>query len=735
MGELVFIAVFLLIILATSDFEADFDKITEKEKREKLIQKKDEIREKIYEYFHKEEKELLLFDDNWPNILEKTFLIRKNERDYRNDLIYLYYGIESNHISQLSTTKLKMYKSIELLEIIKTKIHYENNIPNGPFTIFYFSGDVMMIGEFKNGKLHGKLQKYSRVGYLLEEKNYSNDVKTGAYIKYSINRNQIFSCSYVENKLSGEYIHYYQNGNRILQMHYNNEVIDNRFEAYYNNGKVFTNCYFIMGNLDGVYIEYDSDGEESKYYVFNNGKVVKGVNLDENKIYNSGDIFAWIGKKILSEAYSENEDSNYDEEVDGYISEEEKVLRKLIQDETNKYIRNKNDIVKDKIIKKVTYYPNRKIREVYNLKKELFHGEHKIYYNNGQIKESTNYCNGKKNGKISHYYPNGQLQKLYYAVNDVYEGICKFYYSNGKIMGECTFANNYLIKNIKKYSSIGEITEENITEFKVILDKTKIKGSNNRKKYYMEEIELYFEKEIFNEEMQLYILSSKEIGEIYEINKKNHYTIETAINKKFTGIKNSYYPNGNLKYSISFLNGKLNGDILLFYPNGIHYLIASYIDDKVINYPHKIPYITHAKNELYLSYFLNENKESVLIEEIFEKNFLLVAQQENNKLNGQFTVGSSNNISYIEGTFSENYLNGIMFIKDESETILEEIYFNSGKILGRLKAYLVNKNEYENEYIYNYEEPSGKEKYLIWGKSMLHIYLEKYIENGIFREK
>lgn len=99
-------------------------------------------------------------------------------------------------------------------------------------------------------------------------------------------------------------------------------------------------------------------------------------------------------------------------------------------------------------------------------------GERKDYYENGKLKEVTNYENGKLNGQIKQYYENGNLKTIGPVKNGSLKGVWKDYFENGNLkrvywwgpfyVQPTTYKDYYetgKLKQIKKYDKNGGLTE------------------------------------------------------------------------------------------------------------------------------------------------------------------------------------------------------------------------------------------------------------------------------------
>lgn len=71
------------------------------------------------------------------------------------------------------------------------------------------------------------------------------------------------------------------------------------------------------------------------------------------------------------------------------------------------------------------YYPTGEIKQVYNFRKEIPHGLHTGYYQNGNRMGQCVYDMGNRDGRYTEWYENGQLKYTVNYMNDteVGEGI------------------------------------------------------------------------------------------------------------------------------------------------------------------------------------------------------------------------------------------------------------------------------------------------------------------------
>ena len=90
------------------------------------------------------------------------------------------------------------------------------------------------------------------------------------------------------------------------------------------------------------------------------------------------------------------------------------------------------------------YYKNGKIREIIPYRTGKIHGKAFQYYEEGNLSQSTEFEDGKREGEETLYYPNGKIQSIAFFKNDSFHGIVKTYNEDGKIERQGEFKNGLL---------------------------------------------------------------------------------------------------------------------------------------------------------------------------------------------------------------------------------------------------------------------------------------------------
>ncbi|WP_279119491.1 toxin-antitoxin system YwqK family antitoxin [Fusobacterium varium] len=141
--------------------------------------------------------------------------------DYKNKIIKMYYRDGA------------LYRKVKFLG--NSEWNYE-----GEAKLYFQTGEILGIEEFKNGTLDGKSVYYYKNGNIHQKGYYKNGGREGEYIIYYENGNMEEKTFYQKGALkNGRRITYYENGNiRTESFHDNQGLYHGEVKKYYENGKV-----------------------------------------------------------------------------------------------------------------------------------------------------------------------------------------------------------------------------------------------------------------------------------------------------------------------------------------------------------------------------------------------------------------------------------------------------------------------------------------------------------------
>ncbi|MAD96084.1 MAG: hypothetical protein CMB99_02040 [Flavobacteriaceae bacterium] len=153
----------------------------------------------------------------------------------------------------------------------------------------------------------------------------------------------------------------------------------------------------------------------------------------------------------------------------------------------------------------------------------------KEFYSSGELMSEGKKIDGKKEGKWQHYYRNGQIEKIEHYRKDVLNGTFFSYYENGMLESKGNYKDGKEDGEFLMYFEDGSLA---------------VKATANNGILVGEYIEYHESKKLL---------------------KKGTYKDGEEVG---IWLKNEFYNNGNLKYELKILDGKMNGLCKDYYENG-----------------------------------------------------------------------------------------------------------------------------------------------------------------------
>ena len=193
---------------------------------------------------------------------------------------------------------------------------------------------------------------------------------------------------------------------------------------------------------------------------------------------------------------------------------------------TSNSIFDKNRVHENDLNTNYTYYDDGQLKDISNFKGPYRHGIYKSFHENGAQKDIGTYKNGLLSGIRTNYHDNGQVEFIWNYVNGKLEGIFKGYDSKGKLILDRFYKNDKLEGIEKFYSS-----EENV----LIIKNYKLGKKNGSKMSYVN-------------------------GKLVEV----QFYKDDLANGEFR----EYYDNGKLEKSGTYLNNSLHGKWSFYNPTG-----------------------------------------------------------------------------------------------------------------------------------------------------------------------
>lgn len=182
----------------------------------------------------------------------------------------------------------------------KNGLAYEVN-QDKPFTgqaiAYYSNGKKQNSIEYKDGKIHGKIEGWHSNGNKQVEGQIVNGQKTGVWTAWYENGNKIRQGAFENSKEEGEYTWWFENGQISKKGTYHVGIADGKWEWYYENGQKKQEGTLRGETNDGIWKDWYENGKQKMIGAFKNG-VQDGQwtwwdengNIKAKKMYKDGEL-------------------------------------------------------------------------------------------------------------------------------------------------------------------------------------------------------------------------------------------------------------------------------------------------------------------------------------------------------------------------------------------------------------------------------------------------------------
>jgi antitoxin component YwqK of YwqJK toxin-antitoxin module len=133
------------------------------------------------------------------------------------------------------------------------------------------------------------------------------------------------------------------------------------------------------------------------------------------------------------------------------------------------------------------------LKETINFKDGKIHGERKNYWKNGNLKSFAYWDLGIQSGKGFFYYENGNIEESNYRFNEKLHGEYKAYYPDKTLKTDCNYWNNQTLDTCRNYYPNGNLKKLELYK----LDTISLESSGKALFYY-ESGKLQIETEVIN---------------------------------------------------------------------------------------------------------------------------------------------------------------------------------------------------------------------------------------------
>ena len=138
------------------------------------------------------------------------------------------------------TEEIKQIPSSKEMERKNGIWYYKNEIYNGRFIDYYYSGRIQGEGIMKNGKLEGIRKMYFQNGKISVERNYTNSISDGLEKEYYEDGTLKQKGVFINGKEDGIWETYFPNGQVKQRTNLKNGIVDGESTIYYSTGKILS---------------------------------------------------------------------------------------------------------------------------------------------------------------------------------------------------------------------------------------------------------------------------------------------------------------------------------------------------------------------------------------------------------------------------------------------------------------------------------------------------------------
>lgn len=591
--------------------------------------------------------------------------------------------------------KLEYYSSGHLKIANELDKESREIVKDGLVLLYYEDGGLYKEARLKDGLLTGTCKIFRENGSLMEEQNLVNGVEQGAAKEYYSTGQLMVTKEYKDGELNGAVQIFYPDGKLMLTYNLSNGSKSGIQKYYYSDGKLASEFNFLNGKYEGSMKEYYDNGKLQYDYFYLDGKL-------------------------------DGEFKNY--YPDGVLKEDKKFL-------------------KGELVGQYTLYHGNgqiSLQGMYDEKSKRT-GVWKEYYSNGKLKNEYTYLNGEKQGNGIEYTFEGVKHYEYTYSGGNYHAI-KFYNREGNIIGDFKEDKGVLkytftsINGIRLYeggmkdgSPDGLWT--NFFTTNAGISKT-VSFKNGVEEG--EQVTYYAEGVIKSRYQFKNGLETGRSINYYE-DGENIKTLYCCTEGDICGNLIGYFPNGNKRSVVYYLNGELNGPFRSYdlmervhnidnYENGDFVSACSYDStSKPMNVLKStdglVPNIKKYPNgQVYMSStYLNGRLHDSLIYYFPDGKVRSRSYYQNGKAEGTLYLYNHLGIKVEERSYSDNKLNGPLITYYENGKISRISHYYGGVKYGKTTTYFPNgTKDYEV-----YRENDLKQGKSIWydenGKEVMTV--------------
>ncbi len=468
--------------------------------------------------------------------------------------------------------------------VLKYKGSMARGNRTGRWEFYHSNGNIKEIIHYNDsGEKHGENQNYTYQGKLQSVITYDQEsiialkfVDQQEHVLYEVRNpegNMAYETYYPtgellakgtlkEGKLNGPLTTYFKNGSTEMTVNTVNDTYDGLYEEFYSTGGLYIKCSYENGMKNGRYLQFYKNGQINYDGWYINDKVEQSWityhpdgSLDEDNYYIADQNHGW--NHIYAPGDKLHLSYKYDigllvglRQYDtlGNIYHELELphgngmqARKTVSGDT---IFKVNMQCGQFVSNLYSYYANGNIEDVNLITDGLLEGTYESRHLDGSVAIKGVYKNNKQEGQWQWYHSNGNVSTERFYKRGLAEGSSKVYYSHGQMESEFFYREDELDGACQYFDHLGN--------------------------------------------HQLTKIYNKDDGLITYVDVKSQDTIQFNPKGKFT--LQSYFDNGQLAVSQSYLNGKYDGVCTWYNIDGsvvekINYIMGDYHGRRIKYHP------------------------------------------------------------------------------------------------------------------------------------------------------
>ncbi len=312
--------------------------------------------------------------------------------------------------------------------------------PNGYNKFYYEDGTLSSEGSMRDGKPDSYWKNYYPNGQIKSEGNRKEYLLDSLWKFYDEEGKVVLEINYAGDKKNG--FRYTYQGDETIKEFFVNDVKQDHSYVLYSDGNVKMKIPFINGLEEGIAREYDSEGTIIQLITYKKGYVVERERINR---YDLDSLANGRWKWFYDEETLWQEGTFKHGLKDGYFKEYDREGNLL---SATKYVDGEKIEKAEELVKleiRTDYYPDGSVKVVGTYKDGIPEGVRREYDEEGNIKKSYIFRNGKivgegiftdggmREGNWKEYYPDGTLKALGSYHNDERVGQWKFYYQGGQL--------------------------------------------------------------------------------------------------------------------------------------------------------------------------------------------------------------------------------------------------------------------------------------------------------------